>query len=94
MWAKAKRLGFFLYRGRFIKAMRGLMPPLNHRRGAYGCRSRERSGGVGAGVWISMYGIAVLAGGLFLVRPVRIMGLAFAVLGALAMMARGVPPYL
>ncbi len=41
-----------------------------------------------------MYGIAVLAGGLFLVRPVRIMGLAFAVLGALAMMARGVPPYL
>ncbi|MCX7804891.1 MAG: hypothetical protein N3A38_06835 [Planctomycetota bacterium] len=94
MTAKARRLGSPLNRGPFVKAIRGLMPPIIMGGVLTAAVVGSGAGELVPGVWLSMYGIAVLAGGLFSVRPVRVMGSAFAVLGAVALLARGLPPHM
>jgi hypothetical protein len=84
---KARRAGAPLLSGPGRKFLAGFLPPLAA--GALLTGAMLRSGGEDSipGMWLLLYGIAVLAGGAASVRPVPLMGASFAALGAAALFA-------
>lgn len=82
---KARSAGPPLLEGAGRKFIWNVTPPLLV--GALLTLALTRAGATGLlpGVWLLLYGTGVVAGGAFSVRVVPIMGLAFMVLGALAL---------
>lgn len=86
---KARRLGEAVLRGPGRKFLLGTLPALT----AGGLLTLALSS-VGSfellpGVWLMLYGTAVLGGGVFSVRIVPLLGALFMVLGAVALLAPG-----
>src|SRR6266566_775559 len=84
---KARVAGVSLFAGPGRKFALGLAPPLVA--GALLTAVLLRSGDAGllAGVWLLMYGVAVVTGGTFSVRIVPVMGACLMLLGAAALLS-------
>jgi hypothetical protein len=84
---KARRTRIAIFSKPFQRFALGLAPPLFA--GAVLTAALLAQGSFTAlpGVWLLLYGTAVLTGGAFSVRIVPVMGLSFAALGALALVA-------
>ncbi|MFY9551905.1 MAG: hypothetical protein WAU32_12195, partial [Thermoanaerobaculia bacterium] len=85
MARKARRSGTDLFSGPARRFLLTLTPPLAA--GAVLTFALERSGRVDLlpGVWLLLYGTAVVTGGAMSVRPVLALGVLFMVLGAAAL---------
>lgn len=88
LWAmsrKARRAGVPLFAGPARRFLLTLSPPLAA--GALATLALERAGflSVLPGLWLLLYGTAVVTGGAFSVRIVPVMGLGFMLLGAIAL---------
>ncbi len=85
MSAKAARSGIPLFAGPARRFLLTLSPPLLA--GAIVTAALERSGRIDLlpGIWLLLYGTAVVTGGAFATRVVPVMGLAFMLLGAVAL---------
>ena len=83
---KARRAGHALFEGPGRRFLFGLVPPLLA--GALLTAALARSGAVAVlpGLWLLLYGAAVVTGGAFAVRIVPVMGSAFMFLGAVALL--------
>jgi len=88
LW-KARGLGQRLSRGVGRRFLFGLIPPVAA--AVVLTVVLVDLGAVSAvpGTWLLLYGVGVVTGGTFSVRPVPIMGLAFMVLGVVALFAPG-----
>jgi hypothetical protein len=87
--AKARGAGQAVSRGAGRRFVFNLAPAL-----AAGAVLTAALHGAGAdavipGVWLLLYGVGVVAGGAFSVRPVPVMGVCFMLLGAAALLAPG-----
>ena len=87
MYRKADRAGVPLFSGAGRKFLLNFLPPLAV--GALLTLALFRAGAVGVipGVWLLLYGTAVVSGGAFSVRIVPAMGFCFMGMGALALLA-------
>ena len=88
LWAmalKARRAGATLFEGPARRFLLTLTPPLIA--GGVLTLALERAGqtAILPGVWLLLYGTAVVTGGAFAVRIVPVMGLLFMLLGCLAL---------
>jgi hypothetical protein len=88
IWAisvKARRTGVPLYAGPARRFLLTLSPPLAA--GTLVTLALQRAGltALLPGVWLLLYGTAVVTGGAFAVRVVPVMGVGFMVLGAIAL---------
>ncbi len=83
---KAKRTNVPLFAGPARRFLLTLSPPLLT--GALVTVALERAGQIALlpGLWLLLYGTAVVTGGAFAVRIVPVMGLAFMLLGAIALL--------
>lgn len=87
MYLKARRAGVPLVTGPGRKFALALSPALVAAVPLSIVLVRTASVGVVAGMWLLLYGAAVVAGGVFSVRPVPVMGACFMALGAVALFA-------
>jgi len=88
VWAisrKARRFGIPLFAGPGRRFLLTLAPPLFA--GALATVALQRAGRVDLlpGLWLLLYGTAIVTGGAFAVRIVPVMGLAFMLLGAICL---------
>jgi hypothetical protein len=85
--AKSRRLSLSFKAAR--RALLSFMPPLlaGAALTAVLCRPNSNMLGIVPGLWLLLYGAAVVTGGAFSVRIVPVMGLCFMLLGALALPA-------
>jgi len=88
VWAisrKARRFGIPLFAGPGRRFLLTLAPPLFA--GALVTIALQRAGRVDLlpGLWLLLYGTAIVTGGAFAVRIVPVMGLAFMLLGAICL---------
>jgi hypothetical protein len=83
--AKARRTGIPLFAGPARRFLLTLSPPLAA--GALVTAALSRAGltSVLPGIWLLLYGTAVVTGGAFAVRIVPVMGVGFMLLGAVAL---------
>jgi hypothetical protein len=83
--AKARRTRIPLFAGPARRFLLTLSPPLAA--GALATLALSRSGASAAlpGIWLLLYGTAVVTGGAFAVRIVPVMGVGFMLLGAIAL---------
>jgi hypothetical protein len=83
--AKARRVNIPLFAGPARRFLLTLSPPLAA--GALVTLALQRAGmtAVLPGVWLLLYGTAVVTGGAFSVRVVPVMGVGFMLLGAIAL---------
>jgi hypothetical protein len=84
---KARRSGVPVLAGHARKLLLSVLPPMLV--GALLTAALARAGehALLPGVWLLLYGTAVISGGTFSVRAVPVMGAAFAALGAVALFA-------
>jgi hypothetical protein len=87
MYLKARRAGSSLATGPGRKFALALSPALVAAVPLSIVLVRAGSGELVAGLWLLLYGAAVVAGGVFSVRPVPAMGACFMALGAVAIFA-------
>ena len=82
---KARRINVPLFAGPARRFLLTLAPPLLS--GALVTLALERAGQIALlpGLWLLLYGTAIVTGGAFAVRIVPVMGLAFMLLGAIAL---------
>ncbi|MGH9316185.1 MAG: hypothetical protein ACRD1P_03635 [Thermoanaerobaculia bacterium] len=82
---KARRINVPLFAGPARRFLLTLAPPLLA--GALVTLALERAGQIALlpGLWLLLYGTAIVTGGAFAVRIVPVMGLAFMLLGAIAL---------
>ncbi len=87
MSAKARRAGLSLFAGPARRFLLTLTPPLAA--GAVITIEEAQAGQTALlpGIWLLLYGTAVITGGAFAVRIVPVMGLGFMLLGATALAA-------
>lgn len=85
MTAKARRTGIPLFAGPARRFLLTLSPPLAAGALATVALSRSGSSAVLPGIWLLFYGTAIVTGGAFAVRIVPVMGVAFMLLGAIAL---------
>ena len=87
MAIKAQRVNVPLYAGPARRFLLTLSPPLLA--GALVTLALQRAGATSLlpGIWLLLYGTAALTGGAFAVRIVPVMGLAFMLLGAIALVS-------
>ena len=85
MTAKARRTGIPLFAGPARRFLLTLSPPLAAGALATVALSRSGSAAVLPGIWLLFYGTAIVTGGAFAVRIVPVMGVAFMLLGAIAL---------
>ena len=87
MTTKARSQGVSLSRGVARRFLLGLAPPLAA--AAILSIVLFNAGTITAipGTWLLLYGVAVVSGGTYSVRPVPVMGLCFMVLGMIALLA-------
>ena len=85
MSVKARRTGIPLFAGPARRFLLTLSPPLAA--GALATLALSRSGGAAVlpGIWLLLYGTAVVTGGAFAVRIVPVMGVGFMLLGGVAL---------
>lgn len=83
--AKARRSGIPLFAGPARRFLLTLSPPLAAGALATAALSRAGHTGVLPGIWLLLYGTAVVTGGAFAVRIVPVMGVGFMLLGAVAL---------
>jgi hypothetical protein len=83
--AKARRSGVPLFAGPARRFLLTLSPPLAA--GALATLALSRSGAMAVlpGLWLLLYGTAIVTGGAFAVRIVPVMGVGFMVLGGIAL---------
>ncbi len=89
-WAmarKAQRAGVPLFSGPGRKFILGFAPPLSAGALLSAALFREGLTGLLPGTWLLLYGAAVIAGGAFSVRIVKVMGACFMVVGGLALLS-------
>src|SRR5438874_2538547 len=84
---KATKAGVGMLAGPGRKFALGLAPPLLAGAVLTGVLLRAGDDGLLAGVWLLLYGVAVVTGGTFSVRVVPIMGACFMALGAAALIS-------
>jgi hypothetical protein len=84
---KSKRLALSLQSRPARRALLSFMPPLIAGAILTAVFYRLQIFGITPGVWLLLYGAAVVTGGAFSVRVVPIMGLCFMFIGALALLA-------
>jgi hypothetical protein len=84
---KSKRLALSLQSRPARRALLSFMPPLIAGAILTAVFYRLQIFGITPGVWLLLYGAAVVTGGAFSVRIVPIMGLCFMFVGALALLA-------
>jgi hypothetical protein len=89
-YSKARQAGTALFSGPGRRFVYSFAPPLFV--GVLITLLLVRIGSIGevAGVWLLLYGAAVLAGGSFSIRIIPLMGLCFMVLGTVALFCPGV----
>jgi hypothetical protein len=87
MLKKAKQQGERLSRGVGRRFMLGLTPPVIAAIALTAALYRADILQPIPGVWLLLYGVGVITGGMFSVRPVPIMGAGFMVLGVIALAA-------
>jgi len=88
MWAKARASGVPLVSGPFRRfAFSFSMPLLAGAILTFGAFFRFAAVGPLPGLWLLLYGVAVVCGGVFSVRIVPVMGLCFMALGAATLLA-------
>src|SRR5436305_9058276 len=85
--SKSKRLALSLQSRPARRALLSFMPPLIAGAVLTAVLYNLQIFGVTPGVWLLLYGAAVVTGGAFSVRIVPVMGLCFMFVGALAMIA-------
>jgi hypothetical protein len=83
--AKSKRLKLSLQTRAARRALLSFVPPLLAGAILTAALYRTHSFGVMPGLWLLLYGAAVVTGGAFSVRIVPVMGLCFMMLGAVAL---------
>ena len=83
--AKARRFRIPLFAGPARRFLLTLSPPLAA--GALLTLALQRAGRIELlpGIWLLLYGVAVVTGGAFAVRVVPVMGIGFMLLGAIAL---------
>jgi hypothetical protein len=87
MHQKAKHQGERLSRGVGRRFILGLAPPVIAAIVLTAALYRAETLDPIPGLWLLLYGVGVVTGGMFSVRPVPIMGAAFMVLGVIALAA-------
>jgi hypothetical protein len=87
MLLKARGRGERLSRGVGRRFLFGLIPPILAAVALTWALFDQGASAAIPGMWLMLYGIGVVTGGTFSVRPVPIMGLAFMLLGVLALFA-------
>ena len=89
---KSRRAGLPLFSGPGRKFVAGFAPAMAAGAVLTGALYHAGLDTLLPGVWLLLYGAAVIAGGAASVRVVPLMGACFMLAGALALFARGVPP--
>ena len=87
MARKAERAGVPLFSGPGRKFILGFAPALSAGALLSAALVREGLGALLPGTWLVLYGAAVIAGGAFSVRIVKVMGACFMTIGGLALLA-------
>lgn len=87
MWRKAASLGQKLASGVGRRFLLNLGPALLAAAVLSLALFRIGRADLVPGTWLLLYGVAVVSGGAFSVRPVPVMGLCFIVLGAIALLS-------
>ena len=85
MAAKARRLAIPLFAGPARRFLLTLSPPLAAGGLATLALSRAGAASILPGIWLLLYGTAIVTGGAFAVRIVPLMGVGFMLLGAVAL---------
>lgn len=89
--AKARRLGMPLSGGAGRKLLLGFTPVMAAGGALTAALIRSGAHVLLPGTWLAVYGAAVIAGGVFSIRPVPMMGAAFLVLGIIALLVPAAP---
>lgn len=91
-WWKSQRAGLPLFSGPGKKFMAGFAPAMAAGAVMTGALYQAGLHTLLPGVWLLLYGAAVIAGGAASVRVVPLMGVCFMLAGSAALFARGVSP--